>query len=232
MAGIWTLQFTNPDAAGFFDAIAFWDAKRGLVVGDPVAGHFAIFVTDDGGERWRRVPSPAASRRRAPSPRAGRVSSSRAGGTRGSRPAARGSFTRPTAARRGLSRKRRSATTSASAGIFSIAMRDRGAESQSAAITTSPATTSTTSRLRATADGPGRSPASGRRVTGRPWRSCPRYGFGSPWARPDRTFRGMAAKLEALRQGGLQRGRVPVGGRPQRCDREVRFPMGSSPQRR
>ena len=56
----WKLQFTNPDAAGFLDAIAFWDAKRGIVIGDPVAGHFAMFVTVDGGETWRRTPSPAA----------------------------------------------------------------------------------------------------------------------------------------------------------------------------
>src|SRR5436190_4521953 len=27
----WTLQFTNPDAEGFFDAIAFWDASPGIV---------------------------------------------------------------------------------------------------------------------------------------------------------------------------------------------------------
>ena len=56
----WKLQFTNPDAGGFFDAIAFWDAKRGIVLGDPIAGHFAVFLTDDGGEHWRRTPSPAA----------------------------------------------------------------------------------------------------------------------------------------------------------------------------
>jgi photosystem II stability/assembly factor-like uncharacterized protein len=56
----WKLQYTNRDPAGFFDAIAFWDAKRGIVFGDPVAGHFAVFLTDDGGETWRRTPSPAA----------------------------------------------------------------------------------------------------------------------------------------------------------------------------
>ena len=61
----WKLQFTNPDAAGFFDAIAFWDARHGLVVGDPVPqdgkeAHFGLFTTDDGGEHWRQTPSPAA----------------------------------------------------------------------------------------------------------------------------------------------------------------------------
>ena len=32
----WNLLFTNPDASGFFDAISFWDARRGIVLGDPV----------------------------------------------------------------------------------------------------------------------------------------------------------------------------------------------------
>ncbi len=57
----WALQLTNPDAAGFFDAIAFWDGKRGLLVGDPVDGRFALFTTDDGGEHWRRLEGPAAA---------------------------------------------------------------------------------------------------------------------------------------------------------------------------
>ncbi len=56
----WTLQFTNPDAAGFFDSIAFWDAKRGLVVGDSVEGRMGLFATEDGGEHWKRVEAPPA----------------------------------------------------------------------------------------------------------------------------------------------------------------------------
>ncbi|HLK20529.1 MAG TPA: hypothetical protein VKT81_16350 [Bryobacteraceae bacterium] len=56
----WTLQFTNPDAKGFFDAIAFWDARHGIVLGDPVDGRFVILTTSDGGEHWMRQPGPAA----------------------------------------------------------------------------------------------------------------------------------------------------------------------------
>jgi photosystem II stability/assembly factor-like uncharacterized protein len=56
----WTLLFTNPDAAGFFDAIAFWDARRGIVLGDPVNGEFTIFTTDDGGAHWQRQHTPPA----------------------------------------------------------------------------------------------------------------------------------------------------------------------------
>jgi len=56
----WSLQFTNPDPAGFWDAIAFWDAQHGIVVGDPVDGHFVILVTDDGGMHWQHKVTPPA----------------------------------------------------------------------------------------------------------------------------------------------------------------------------
>lgn len=52
----WTMEFENPDADGFFDAIAFWDAKRGLVVGDPVGGHVTVIATDG----WRKLETPPA----------------------------------------------------------------------------------------------------------------------------------------------------------------------------
>src|SRR3954453_576941 len=32
----WKLQFTNANPKGFFDSIAFWDARHGVVLGDPV----------------------------------------------------------------------------------------------------------------------------------------------------------------------------------------------------
>jgi photosystem II stability/assembly factor-like uncharacterized protein len=56
----WRLLFTNPDAQGFFDALAFWDSKHGLIAGDPVAGQIAFFTTRDGGETWSRQHSPPA----------------------------------------------------------------------------------------------------------------------------------------------------------------------------
>jgi photosystem II stability/assembly factor-like uncharacterized protein len=58
--GHWTLQYTNPDAKGFFDAIAFWNPVHGVVVGDPVDGQFAILTTSDGGTTWKRQSTPAA----------------------------------------------------------------------------------------------------------------------------------------------------------------------------
>ncbi len=56
----WTLQFTNSDPKGFFDAIAFWDERHGIVVGDPLDGHTEILTTDDGGATWQRREAPPA----------------------------------------------------------------------------------------------------------------------------------------------------------------------------
>jgi photosystem II stability/assembly factor-like uncharacterized protein len=51
----WALQFKNADPAGFLDAIAFWDEKHGIALGDPVKGRFQLFVTEDG-ENWKPLP--------------------------------------------------------------------------------------------------------------------------------------------------------------------------------
>jgi photosystem II stability/assembly factor-like uncharacterized protein len=52
----WSLQLTNPDPKGFFDAMTFADANHGVVVGDSIDGRFSIFLTADGGRTW--VPAP------------------------------------------------------------------------------------------------------------------------------------------------------------------------------
>ncbi len=51
----WTLQFLNPEPAGFYDCMDFWDASRGIAYGDAVAGQLRVLVTSDGGANWRRV---------------------------------------------------------------------------------------------------------------------------------------------------------------------------------
>jgi photosystem II stability/assembly factor-like uncharacterized protein len=56
----WKLLFTNPDAKGFFDGIAFWDRSHGIVAGDAVDGRTTIFTTDDAGAAWQRQSSPEA----------------------------------------------------------------------------------------------------------------------------------------------------------------------------
>jgi photosystem II stability/assembly factor-like uncharacterized protein len=57
--GHWQLQFTNTNPKGFFDSIAFWDAKHGVVVGDPIPDDsgklkFEVLLTDDG-QTWHVV---------------------------------------------------------------------------------------------------------------------------------------------------------------------------------
>jgi hypothetical protein len=52
----WKLVFTNPDKEGFWDAIKIDPKEKlfGSLVGDPVNGRFAIFLTFDGGNNWER----------------------------------------------------------------------------------------------------------------------------------------------------------------------------------
>lgn len=52
----WTLQFTNPDSAAFYDCFAFWSPDRGIAMSDPVDGRFRILRTDDGGTTWMPLP--------------------------------------------------------------------------------------------------------------------------------------------------------------------------------
>src|SRR5262245_34514352 len=49
----WALQFQSADPAAFFDALAFWDEKNGIALGDPVNGRFQLIVTADGGANWK-----------------------------------------------------------------------------------------------------------------------------------------------------------------------------------
>src|SRR3954471_20050810 len=57
----WQLQSTNSNPKGFFDSIAFWDAKHGVVLGDPIPDDsgkrkFELLETEDG-QSWHRMPS-------------------------------------------------------------------------------------------------------------------------------------------------------------------------------
>lgn len=55
----WTEVYKQTKAGFFFDAIAFWDTKNGIVLSDPVDGHFALFATSDAGSSWKQIPSSA-----------------------------------------------------------------------------------------------------------------------------------------------------------------------------
>jgi photosystem II stability/assembly factor-like uncharacterized protein len=48
----WRMQFKSTDPATFLDALAFWDQKSGIALGDPVKGQFQLLVTQDG-TNWK-----------------------------------------------------------------------------------------------------------------------------------------------------------------------------------
>ena len=52
----WTLQFRNDDQRAFLDAMSFWDAEHGIVIGDSIDRQFYVLTTSDGGHSWTRVP--------------------------------------------------------------------------------------------------------------------------------------------------------------------------------
>ncbi len=49
----WVMQFKSTDPAAFLDALAFWDESNGIALGDPVKGQFQLIVTADGGASWK-----------------------------------------------------------------------------------------------------------------------------------------------------------------------------------
>lgn len=55
-AGInWKIVYENKDSAAFFDGIAFWNGKEGIVYGDPVDHKMLILRTSDGGLSWTQT---------------------------------------------------------------------------------------------------------------------------------------------------------------------------------
>jgi photosystem II stability/assembly factor-like uncharacterized protein len=49
----WALAYEAKTPGVFLDAVAFWDRRHGIVVGDPAGGHFFEIVTEDGGRTWK-----------------------------------------------------------------------------------------------------------------------------------------------------------------------------------
>jgi photosystem II stability/assembly factor-like uncharacterized protein len=52
----WTPSFLNDDPKVFLDAMSWWDASNGMVIGDSIDGQFCIMTTADAGKTWTRVP--------------------------------------------------------------------------------------------------------------------------------------------------------------------------------
>jgi photosystem II stability/assembly factor-like uncharacterized protein len=55
----WTLVYETRLEGSFLDAVAFRDAKRGYVLGDPIDGRWFLLKTTDGGQSWEQVPGPS-----------------------------------------------------------------------------------------------------------------------------------------------------------------------------
>jgi photosystem II stability/assembly factor-like uncharacterized protein len=126
----WDRQFVNQDPRAFYDAMAFWNADRGIAVSDSVDGHFIVLMTRDAGRTWARVSEDALP----PAlPNEGAFAGS---GTNvavlgrdrvwiGTGAAARARVLRSTDAGRTWSVADTPVASSASSGIFSIAFRDQ-----------------------------------------------------------------------------------------------------------
>ncbi len=51
----WEEVWRNTEPAGFFNGLAFWNARAGILTGDPVDGYPFLLKTTDGGMTWRRL---------------------------------------------------------------------------------------------------------------------------------------------------------------------------------
>lgn len=52
----WTVVYEENHPKAFYDAIAFWDDKNGIAMGDPTDGCLSIILTKDGGNTWHKIP--------------------------------------------------------------------------------------------------------------------------------------------------------------------------------
>ena len=53
----WELVNQNQAPQGFYNGMAFWDEKKGILAGDPVEGKLVILRTSDGGRTWQGLPN-------------------------------------------------------------------------------------------------------------------------------------------------------------------------------
>jgi len=53
----WKQTYKNLDSAIFLDGMDFWDAKRGIIFGDPIENRMQLLTTMDGGNSWQNISS-------------------------------------------------------------------------------------------------------------------------------------------------------------------------------
>ncbi len=51
----WKQTYKNLDSAIFLDGMDFWDAKRGIIFGDPILNRMQLLTTQDGGLSWKNI---------------------------------------------------------------------------------------------------------------------------------------------------------------------------------
>ncbi|WEK18130.1 MAG: YCF48-related protein [Candidatus Pedobacter colombiensis] len=51
----WTEHYKNLDSAIFLDGMDFWDAKNGIIFGDPILHKMQLLRTKDGGQSWNDI---------------------------------------------------------------------------------------------------------------------------------------------------------------------------------
>jgi photosystem II stability/assembly factor-like uncharacterized protein len=56
----WMLALQNGEPEGFFDEMAFWNPRHGILVGDQVDGQMVAMASEDGGATWQRLKMPPA----------------------------------------------------------------------------------------------------------------------------------------------------------------------------
>lgn len=54
----WTLVYETNLPGSFLDTVAFRDARRGFVLGDPIDGRWFVLTTSDAGRTWTRLEGP------------------------------------------------------------------------------------------------------------------------------------------------------------------------------
>jgi len=52
----WSVVYREDHPDAFYDAIAFWNDKAGIAMGDPTEDCLSIILTTDGGDSWTKIP--------------------------------------------------------------------------------------------------------------------------------------------------------------------------------